>query len=78
MQTQVQECSNGYICMLCGKRIKQRFNLKRHLKELHLDAQYRCPPCQRMFKNKTAIYDHICRQHPDWKGVNYDNFLVPG
>jgi uncharacterized C2H2 Zn-finger protein len=76
MRNEVQECSSGFICLVCGKTIQMRKNIRRHMKELHVNVQYRCPPCKKMFKTRASIYKHISKEHRDWKGVNYDNFLV--
>jgi uncharacterized C2H2 Zn-finger protein len=62
--------------MICGKTLQKLSYVKRHMRDLHVDAQYHCPPCEKMFKNKKSIYDHINKVHPDWKGVKYENFLV--
>ena len=78
MKTRVQECDGGFICMICGRRISLRGNMVRHLRDQHLStgADYRCPPCNKYFKNRADIYNHIRTRHRDWQGVNYDNFAV--
>jgi hypothetical protein len=66
----------GYICMICAKTNKSRFGIKRHMRDVHVPSQYHCPPCDRTFRNRTSIYDHIKKTHPDWNGVSYDDFLI--
>ena len=77
MQHYVQACDRGSICMICGKRLKDR-NMRRHMREIHLssDEKYYCRPCNKHFKNRQCIYAHVTRNHKDWKGVNYDSFAV--
>ena len=78
IQSHVQPCDGGFICMICGRRISHFVNMRRHVREVHLSsaAEYRCPPCDKDFRNRTAIYDHIRKHHPEWKGVDYARFKV--
>ena len=78
MQSKVEACDGGFVCMLCGKFNKRRDHMRRHIREIHLslDGVYQCPSCGKYFKNRTAIYSHVHKLHKEWKGVNYDNLFV--
>ena len=81
MQSKVEDCDGGFVCMLCGKICLKKggkSNMRRHMREIHLslDEVYQCPLCDKYFKNQTGIYNHIKYNHKEWKGVNYDNFAV--
>ena len=78
MQSEVEACDGGFVCMICGKINKHSNSMKRHMPEIHLslDNAYKCPTCDKYFKNPTGIYNHIKNKHKEWKGVNYDKFVV--
>ena len=85
LQSHVLPCDGGFICMMkswrganCGRRIAKMVNMRRHVREVHLSsgAEYRCPSCEKHFRNRTAIYDHVRKHHPEWKGVDYARFKV--
>ena len=40
------------------------------------DGAYHCPTCDKYFRNRMGIYNHIRKKHKDWKGVDYDSFAV--
>ena len=48
------------------------------MKHQHLTSgtDYHCPPCDKFFKNRANIYNHIRLNHKEWHGVNYDDFAV--
>jgi uncharacterized C2H2 Zn-finger protein len=76
LETRVQVCANGFVCMICGKTIALKKNLKRHLQEAHMTpVQYRCPPCDKVFVNR-AIYKHVSMHHADWKGIDFEKFRI--
>ena len=64
--------------MICGKRNTLFNSMKRHMRELHIgsDEEYYCPACDKYFKSRMRIYDHIRKKHKDWKGINCDSFAV--
>ena len=66
----------GYICLICGKQMG--FNIRRHLREIHLSSgkEYFCPECDKYFKNKQAIYQHVTKTHKDWKNMDYTSLSV--
>ena len=38
MRTQVQQCTDGFMCLMCGKIVKRANHMRRHLKEQHMQA----------------------------------------
>ena len=50
------------------------------MREIHVSSAigvgYHCPPCDKYFKNRMSIYNHVKMSHKDWQGVNYDDFAV--
>ena len=79
MLNKVQACDGGFVCMICDERLSSS-RVRAHMRDIHLssDGDFHCPPwyCDRYFKNRKGIYDHIRKWHKDWKSVNYDDFAV--
>ena len=76
MKSKVRAHDGGFICLVCGKWLVAQ--MRRHMRQLHLssDKDYFCPPCDKYFKNRMSIYNHVKINHKDWQGVNYDDFAV--
>ena len=74
----VEVCEGGFLCKICEKKISRKDHLRRHMRNIHLssDKDYQCPPCNKYFKNRAMIYNHIFKYHQDWKGVCYDDFAT--
>ena len=75
--------AGGYFCLICTKVIKGCFaNAKYHFRDLHWsDApSYWCfgkePKCQKYYTSMSAFRMHLRNNHPDWKGVSLDTFVV--
>ena len=78
MQSKVKSTANTFVCIICGKSNTRSDSMRRHMREIHLssDEDYHCPPCNKYFKNRQNIYNHIRKYHKDWNGVNYEYFRV--
>ena len=80
MQHYARACDGGCICLICGKCLSKSYNMRRHMRKLHLssasDEDHHCTPCDKHFKNRLDIYNHIRRNHKDWTGVDFDSFNV--
>ena len=76
LQNYVQPCDGGSICLICGKKLLG--HVRRHMQDIHLsfEGAYYCPTCDKKFKSRNNMYDHIRYKHKDWKGVNVANFEV--
>lgn len=49
-------------CDICGRSVHGKFNLKRHLKEQHIEPA-RCKACERLFRGKYSLKRHEKEQH---------------
>ena len=78
LSSQVEALDGRYVCLICGKKSSRSDSIRRHMREIHLssDQDYHCPPCNKYFKNRRNIYNHIKAHHRSWNGVNYDKFRV--
>merc|ERR1712154_347044 len=60
----------------CGKLIKHRSSLNRHVYGRHanLGVKYQCPHCPSVARTKNSLGVHVCNYHPEMKGqgINYD------
>ena len=56
----------GHMCLVCGKAISAQ--IRRHLRDIHLSSEkeYHCPDCNRYFKNRQRIYQHVIKTHKNW------------
>ena len=73
----------GHFCILCAKVIKGRkSNIRRHFVNFHWSEapSYTCPGkqprCQRVFTSRNNFHTHLHRNHPEWKGVPLDTFII--
>ena len=79
IQQNVDETANGVICLLCGTVIKQKFNVKRHFAIKHNvgnQCSYRCPLCQRVYKNKHSFSNHVYMVHKEMKGLTFEKYAI--
>jgi len=50
-------------CAACGKKSKDKRNMKRHV-EIHIEGlSYECQFCEKTFRNKHMLQNHIHRNH---------------
>lgn len=66
-QIHAQTCS--ITCRVCGKQFSSRANNVRHMKTFHTSVRaFRCPFCDRSFKHKFHMKDHLekCRYAQKW------------
>ena len=76
METQVEMCDYGFVCLVCTKAIKGKQEMRRHMREQHMrPRQYQCPPCGLTFKNR-QFFLHVNKNHPDWRGMNFERFRI--
>ena len=76
MATKVKQCDVGFACILCGKTIKRKNNMKSHLRDAHMKPRvYRCPPCNKTLTNRSFAM-HISVHHRDWHGIDYESFRI--
>ena len=77
MATKVKPCATGFACLICGRTIKERKNMRTHMSNQHMTPpRYNCPPCNQIFEKYIAFYLHVRKCHPDWQGIDYSSFRV--
>ncbi len=59
--------TGGFECLICGQVVKYKSGMKRHLEEQHINCGIPniCPICQRSYKTKSSLYDHMKTLHRD-------------
>ena len=69
--------ANGTLCLICNAWIQFKKNVKRHFREIHLEAdvQFLCPKCNSTHKNRSTFKGHIFKAHPEWKGLDINIFM---
>ena len=67
----IRRVENGYECTICGKIMKQRNNLKRHIRDKHSedDTIFICKYCFKSYKSKNSLDNHVSLYHKDEKGL---------
>ena len=77
MATMCKPCAIGFACLICGRSIKERHNMRTHMRNQHMKPpKYKCPPCNQIFQKYIAFYHHVRRSHPEWQGIDYASFRV--
>ena len=53
-------------------------DVKKHMRDQHcvLASQYFCPACDKWFRIKKAMYDHVRKVHAEWNVSDYEKFRV--
>ena len=65
MTTQVSSGKVQHICPLCGKDMKQKNDLRRHLRVHSGERPYVCQYCQRGFTRKDSLNNHVFCVHKE-------------
>ena len=73
-----ESAEGGFVCLICGKYIRQRSNAKRHFEDVHNEGNnsYYCPSCDKSYKGKNSFRSHMYRSHSDWKNMDVEKFAV--
>ena len=76
----VMTTEGGYVCKPCGKVIKYRGSLVRHVVDQHvnLGVKYQCPICKMVAGTKNSLQTHVSRNHPELKGLDYGQCVLRG
>ena len=77
----VEETGEGFHCKPCGKVLKYRAGLVRHVVDQHVNfgVRYQCPHCSSISGTKSTLQSHMCRKHPEIRvKPNYDQCAIYG
>jgi len=68
---------NGYECLKCGKVMKQRSNLRRHIRDIHSgdDLSFICKYCFKSYKSQNSLNNHVSLYHKDEKEMIFASEL---
>ncbi|KAG7170082.1 Zinc finger protein 234-like 1, partial [Homarus americanus] len=66
-------------CPYCGKVIRHRSNLRKHIADMHsgIYYQFRCIVCAKVFRTKNSMLTHTYRQHPGIKVKGNNHASTP-
>jgi len=54
----------GYMCLICHRVSAAKGNMKKHIESVHIqDEPQQCGFCERKFKNKNSLQNHISLSH---------------
>ena len=69
-RTMLEDGRPGFRCTLCGKQNTNNCNVKNHIESIHFPGlfSYNCDYCEKTFKSKNALCNHVTRLH---KGENF-------
>lgn len=59
----VKEIFAGFLCEYCGKHLKHKGSLDRHMKEQHKEQKYKCHYCEYETPRKENLKSHERRKH---------------
>merc|ERR1719309_1432969 len=48
----------GYVCIYCMYKTKNKKNLTRHTEHAHLGIKHECPTCGLFYASKSSLYMH--------------------
>ena len=70
--------SEGYICMQCGRKFKDRSSAYRHYKNLHTPVkEAKCHVCEKTFKNAYKRNEHRAKVHGITQMMMKNQAMVP-
>ena len=62
-QSIVKNWDGTYSCNICGKIMKHKSDMKRHI-ETHLEGlSFNCPMCEKTFRSRLSLAMHKTRSH---------------
>lgn len=61
----------GEKCKICGKILRNRITLRRHIKDLHYaqTEEFWCKICNRCYRTKNSLVVHTCNYHQKRKTI---------
>jgi uncharacterized C2H2 Zn-finger protein len=69
--------AGGFLCKPCSK-VFAKSSVSRHVSELHVNVGilYQCPMCHLVKNTKNTLKNHVYKQHPELKGIDYNQCQV--
>ena len=79
IQANSMQTAGGFLCKADGKFFKTLSSLRVHVEDGHIRAgvRYQCPRCRSTFKSKNSIRVHVSTKHPELKGLDFEQCIVP-
>lgn len=75
---QMVPVEGGFMCLMCGVVIKNKFHTARHVENVHVDTglRYLCPVCQRELRTRHKFKDHMRKHGPQYRGLDPESCTV--
>ena len=70
------EQEGSFICKFCGYNTRYRANLTKHIPTHFEGIEYKCSFCDKVFNNKSSIYQHTLRHRDEVLGKDHKNLSV--
>jgi len=51
----------GRVCRVCGKKLSDTMNMRRHFKDVHQPGEYPCQVCGKIYTSPNKVYSHYKR-----------------
>ena len=73
------QTAGGFLCRVDGKFFKSLYGFRMHVEDAHIRAgmRFQCPRCRTIFKSKNSIRVHVSTKHPELKGLDFEQCIVP-
>ncbi len=78
METKMRQEGLRYQCLMCGSVQGSRQSMRVHMRDMHVERGlvYMCPLCRKTYKSRNTIANHVSRNHPNMKRVEYDDWAL--
>ncbi|XP_048510123.1 broad-complex core protein isoform X4 [Athalia rosae] len=72
------ESMQGLPCTHCGKWLRNKITLKRHIQDLHCaqSEEFRCNICDKVYRTKNSLVVHNCNYHGNNKKIHHGKLFV--
>jgi len=51
----------GRVCRVCGKKLSDTMNMRRHFKDVHQPGEFPCQVCGKIYTSSNKVYSHYTR-----------------
>jgi len=64
VESQLAKHADGFVCLICGRVSARKDNIKKHIESVHIeDEPKQCGFCEKKFKNKNSLQNHVSVIH---------------